>query len=161
MTSSEIDLKDAQKELDNSRYIIVHEDRVESHPAEINMEYVKNMIYERENPHPLVPAIIFGCVLLFIYLIYIIFIKNRISGEWVGVIGDYPGIIKFKIKHDTFLDNIVISVKDYGVIAKGKVIGNTIFLDINKKQVIGVLLNKNKIKWVDSGDIWQNVKTLR
>lgn len=140
--------------------VTVHNDTITSFPADINMNYVNNIIHKRENPNPLVSIGIVIGTIIFIYLIYIIFIKRCISGTWFGKIGEYADIVKYKIWHNPFTDSLVVSLPHQGTVANGELIGDTIWIKFRGKKMAGVLASSNKIIWVDSSDVWNNVKIL-
>jgi hypothetical protein len=127
---------------------------------DLNLKNVKNIVYERENPSPFLITILVLVVVLIIYLLYLLFIKECISGTWYGNSRLIPSIIKYRIYHNRFNNNI--DIKWDGGETYGRLIGLTIVLSkpIGSNRV-GVLVEKNKIKWLDSTDIWNNVLTLR
>jgi hypothetical protein len=138
---------------------VLPDSTIEYSSADHNLQNVKNIIYEKENPNPLTITLLILIVLLFIYFVYILFIKINISGIWFGNILNLPNSIKYTISHNTFLDTLTIKWNRGKV--NGKLIGRTIILYNNlKNEMAGVLINRNKIKWLDSNDIWNNVRAL-
>ncbi len=134
---------------------------VEYSPADINLENVKNIIHQRENPDPFLAFGLVIGVLVVIYFIYVLFIKRNISGIWFGSFGDLPMAIKYKIIHNPFTDTLTIKIAGKETITNGKLIGNTIYLyDSAGYEYTGVLVKRHKIIWVNSKDIWNHVKIL-
>jgi hypothetical protein len=134
---------------------------VEYSPADRNIEYVKNIIHQRENPDPFLAFGLVAGILIVMYIMYVLFIKRRISGIWFGNIGEMPLSIKYKIIHNPFTDTLTIRIIDSGLTLNGRLIGNTIWLyDSAGKENIGVLTENNQIIWVNSKDVWNHVKIL-
>jgi hypothetical protein len=134
---------------------------VEYSPADRNLENVKNIIYQRENPNPHLAFGLIACVVVVIYFIYVLFIKQNISGIWFGSLGEMPMVVKYKITHNPFTDTLTIKVAGKGTIQNGKLIGHTIYLYSNVgAEQVGVLIEHRKIVWVNSKDVWNHVKIL-
>jgi len=144
-------------------------------PAEINMNRVSNIIYKRENPHPFIAIGLIVGMIIFMYLIYVLFIKRCISGIWFGKIGNYPDTIKYKLQHNPFTDKITICSPEHTKIADGELVGDTLWINFKdpicsrrdprsceaqEKKIAGVLVSRSQIVWINSGDVWNNVKIL-
>src|SRR5438067_2353987 len=84
----------------------------QSLPENFNLDLVRNIVHERENPHPMNVAMIAVCVVLTIYILYIIFIKRDVSGYWYGKLGDFPNMILYRINHNKFTDSVSVHIKD-------------------------------------------------
>lgn len=140
--------------------VTVHKDTITSFPADINMEYVSNIIHQRENPHPLISIGLVVGVIIVLYLIYILFAKRCISGIWFGKLGEYPDSVKYKIQHNPFTDSLRVSVPNHGLVATGKIAGDTIWIHMRGLEMVGVLVSNSQIVWVNSKDVWNNVKML-
>jgi hypothetical protein len=139
---------------------VLNDAKVEYSPADHNLEYVRNLVHQRENPDPFVAMGLLGVIVITMYLIYIICIKRNITGIWFGSFGSLPLAIKYKVNHNLFTDTLTIKMNN-GNIKNGKIIGNTIYLyDGVGNELVGVLIKNNKIVWVDSKDVWNHVKVL-
>lgn len=137
---------------------VLHDASVEYSPAERNLDYVKNIVYQRENPNPFLTAGLVLLVFLIIYVVYVLFVKRKISGDWFGNIGDMPVAVKYHITHNPFTDSL--SIKWDGGKSNGRLIGRTIVLYDGQKETVGVLVGRHKIVWVNSNDVWNHVKVL-
>lgn len=134
---------------------------IEYSPTDLNMEYVKNIIHQRENPDPFIAFGLVAAVIMVMYLIYILIIKRNISGIWFGNIGDMPTAVKYKIIHNPFTDTLTIKIAGQNTLTNGKLIGHTIYLYNNVgNEEVGVLVGYHKIIWVNSKDVWNHVKLL-
>ena len=143
------------------RTVKVYDDsRVEYSPVDLNLDYVKNVVYQRENPHPLTIVFLIVGILILICFIYTVFIKRNISGIWFGNSELAPSSMKYKISHNPFTDSLTVK-NTSGEVVHGKLVGHTVWLfNDNAPETVGVLLSKYKIVWVNSDDVWHNVKVL-
>lgn len=133
---------------------------VEYSPVEHNLDFVKNIVYQRENPNPTTIIFLVLAVIVLLFFIHTFFIKRNISGIWFGGIDDKQSTIKYKVVHNPFSDNLTITGTN-GDIINGKVSGHTIWIfRKNSPDLVGVLLSKNKILWVHANEVWHNVKIL-
>jgi hypothetical protein len=133
---------------------------VEYSPTDLNLNYAKNIVYQRENPNPLTIVFLVVGVLILLCFMYTVLIKRNISGIWFGNSKLAPSSIKYKISHNPFTDSLIVR-NTSGDIVHGKLVGHTIWLfNEDKPETVGVLLNKYKIVWFNSDDIWHNVKIL-
>lgn len=133
---------------------------VEYSPVEHNLDYVKNLVYQRENPNPTTIIFLVLGVIILLFFMYTLFIKRNISGIWFGGNGEDQSSIKYKVVHNPFTDSLTITGID-GKVIKGKVSGHTIWIfRDNRPDLIGVMLSKNKILWVQANELWHNVKVL-
>ncbi len=141
-------------------YNFINSDGTSYHtPAEINIENVRTFIAKKENPHPLTITIMALATLVIIYIIYILLVKSCISGEWVGQLGDQPSIT-YKITHNPFTDKINIYNSGQWV-ADGYYVGNIIRINTTGGKLTGMLASHDTILWIDSGDVWSNIKVLK
>lgn len=129
---------------------------IETTPADINFNNVKNIIRKKENPHPLIITFMTLLILILIYCIYILFIKKNISGTWIP----RNQKIKIKINHNPFTDSVTINFNDTDKLI-GKVYGKAIDLKTNK---MGLITDNNEILLfhhrADDDNIWVNEKNI-
>jgi hypothetical protein len=128
-------------------------------PAEANLDLVRNIIYEREHPHPGISIGLVIAIVAMMYIVHKIFIRRNISGIWFGSIDDTPSAIRYEIKHNPISDSLRVTTED-GEVMVGELIGHTVWLNSNGQKKAGVLTSSNKIVWVDSKDVWNSVKIL-
>ena len=116
-------------------------------PAEIrNLIRVKELVRRSENPNPIIVVIIILVILMSFYCMFLT-CKKSITGNWV----DNTNSNQYFISHNKYLNTINISIGSS--LYDGIIDGNTLYININAKINIGVVLNKNYIKWTN-GDIW-------
>jgi hypothetical protein len=140
--------------------VTVHNDTTMHYsPVETNLDMVRNLIYERENPHPGIAIGLVVAIVIMIYIIHKVFIRRNISGIWFGSIDDTPSIVKYEIKHNSITDDLRIITED-GNIMTGELIGHTVWINSRGQKKAGVLTSSNKIVWVNSNDVWNSVKVL-
>jgi hypothetical protein len=92
---------------------ILPDSTIEYSSANQNLQNVKNIIYEKENPNPFTITFLILIVLLFIYFVYILFIKINISGIWFGNILNLPNpndILQF-YPVEMLLNDINLAIK--------------------------------------------------
>lgn len=142
--------------MEEGRYVFVSPDGAEQRsPADVNLENVRQILKKKTNPHPMMIVSLVLVVLAFIYLLYILLGKQLISGDWIGQSGDMT--IK-RIKHNPFTDNITV-YSGGKKIASGCCSGQIVRIDTTGGKLTG-MFDQGKIIWIDSGDVWSNIKYL-
>jgi hypothetical protein len=99
---------------------------------------LQKYVYDSSNPSPIVIAIIVLAAFAIIYVIYLIFVKPCMSGEWVDIKGNV-----WLIKHNILNGNVVAECTDG--ITFGKVSDN--FVEIG--DLVGVWNYGNTIIFID------------
>jgi hypothetical protein len=149
---------------------IVSEDNMittQSLPEDMNLNLVRNIVHEREHPHPIHIMLIAITIVLIIYILYVLFVKKSISGHWYGKLGSHPNMILYHINHNKFTDKITVTVKDLPgnvtpVVRRynGYVLGHAIYLvSLSGETISGVLTSPHVITWTNS-DVWRANQSL-
>jgi hypothetical protein len=135
-------------------------------PERFNLDLVRNILHEKENPHPLSITLIVITSLLLLYIIYILFIKTSISGKWYGNINTYSNMIVYQINHNKFNNKLKVRVVKspdssfYSYRYSGYLLNKDIYLITEWGDTkIGKLLNHGLIQWSDN-DSWSRNKKL-
>ncbi len=116
-------------------------------PAEeINITNVKNIIYKNDNPHPLIISALAMVLIIFIYYIYVVFIKTCFGGRWLTD-GEYGGAVV--IRHNKW--NNTVHVDDVG---SGIINGAAIYLRTSGSLLYSGVLHNNNIYWI-GGAVWK------
>lgn len=159
-------------DIDNDRIIYLVDDNniitTQSLPEDMNLDYIRNMVQEREHPHPINIVLIAIAIIFIIYILYILFMKKDISGYWYGKLGSHPNMILYTIYHNKFTDKVVVNIKDlpdnknYPITKKytGYVLGNAIYLTAPSGETFsGVLTEPHVITWTNL-DVWHADQSL-
>lgn len=154
---------------DNEIFIVSDENVIttEPLPESMNLDLVRNLVHEKEHPHPISMILIAIVVVLITYILYIIFIKRDISGYWYGKLGSHPNMVLYNIRHNRFTDKIVVNIKNLPgntipMIRRynGYILGNAIYLSSPSGETFsGILTAPQVITWTNS-DIWHANQSL-
>jgi hypothetical protein len=69
--------------------------------------YIKNIIYESANPSPIIILLVVIIIVISLFLIYILFLKPSISGEWYDNKGN-----KWLINHNVLLNKASVEINN-------------------------------------------------
>jgi hypothetical protein len=82
-------------------------DNVNSEPADINLENVRRIVELKQNANPFLIAVLTIICVIFVYILYIIFTNNNLSGIWT-FLDKNKSMIKLEIKHNILTDKVII-----------------------------------------------------
>jgi hypothetical protein len=111
-------------------------------PEDANEEIVRRVVNKTDNPHPIILMCVIITILIVLYYIYIILIKDNFSGEW------YDGNSLVNVAHNKWNDTILVDN-----FTDGYVVGNAIYLEKGDKIHVGTLYKKS-IYWLGDGSVW-------
>lgn len=111
-----------------------------------NTQKVKNLIYLKENPSPIIIIGITALYISILYVIYLLIVSSTLDGIWYDNHGN-----EIDIKQNVLSDNFTYLFK--GKLSKGYIKNNVVYLldNLNKKKGI-LFTHKNTIKWNDSSN---------
>ncbi len=117
---------------------------VEKTPVQKNIEFIKNKINIVDHPCPTSLMAIAAAVVLFMYYLYVVFIKTDFGGTWYG-----PGGEAYVVSHNKYSDGIVVN----GMLP-GYACGGAMYIDVgNGGHIVGAV-DKNTIYWARSDIAW-------
>ncbi len=120
--------------------------------VDINEDRVKKIIHENDHPHPAIISGFSVMILVILFIVYIIFVKQDLSGDY------YKDKDVYAIHHNKWNNTVHIQGKDTE--SNGVVLGSTIFVHSEDKGKFGVYY-KDHIYWVsESGrcETWSRPK---
>ncbi len=123
----------------------------QSERLEIERDLLQKKVYQNANPNPVLIIALVLVTWFVIYVLYVIFIKPTLSGEWVDNKGNVWNIRHKKFSGEIFLD--LVEIKNHNKPAIKHVTGVVIDNFVYYAGVVGVWDYKNKILLVGGGDL--------
>lgn len=116
----------------------------------LNLNLVRKEVTKDDHPHPLFLLAIGIIVILVLYLMYLSFVKSNLSGSWYNTdLNTKSGRSgnRIKISHNVWNDTFTINDN-----LVGTVVGNALY--IKSPALTMGIVNKKKIYWLNTGEIW-------
>lgn len=121
---------------------------------ETNIYNVKTIFEVNGYPNPIIIVCFCFIVVIVLQYLYIIFIKNNLSGSWYDIENQKMA----NINHSVWNNKILIKNND--VVYTGYVDGGAVYVQCNSELNMGVFYD-NKIFWLKDNIVWTRPKYIK